>query len=263
MKRILLTFDVEEFDFPRLAGNPIKKGYEFELSRKGLLLILDLLGKYNIKATFFVTAEFAKRYPKLIKEMSREGQEIACHGHTHKDNYINGLSKLNLAKKEIERVITVKVNGFRAPRFEINTRDISRLSDFGFIYDSSIHPTWIPKRYMNLFKKKGVYKIGNTIEISPSVLPFLRLPIFWLAFKNLGINYSKLFTKVNFIFSDYCMLLLHPWEFVNLKDIKIPKYVKRKYGKELLNLLERYILFARSNNYQFNTISSYLQKSLR
>ncbi|MBS4206553.1 polysaccharide deacetylase family protein [Bacillus sp. FJAT-50079] len=45
--------------------------------------ILDLLAKYNAKATFFVIGEHAEEYPDLILREKKEGHEIANHTYTH------------------------------------------------------------------------------------------------------------------------------------------------------------------------------------
>ena len=260
MKNILLTFDLEEFDSPLDFGVSINENEMFNIAREGLENLIELLNKYNIRATFFTTANFAKRYPELTKELSKK-HEIACHGYSHSDNYAKDISRINLAKKEIEKIIGKEIKGFRAPRFEI--KNISGLSNFGFEYDSSIHPTFIPGRYFNLLKKRKVHKIGNVTEIPLSVLPFFRLPIFWLAFKNLPLGYAKIFTRINFSSLNYTLLVFHPWEFADLTMIKMPDYTKKKSGKELINRLEKYIQFCKKNNYQFSSVSDYLLKSLK
>lgn len=251
MKNIILTFDLEEFDLPLEFNQKINSNEMFNISNKGLLNIISLLKKYNITSTFFTTLKFAEKYPNLIKDLSKK-HEIACHGNNHSDNYSISLNSLRETKKRLEKIILKKVYGFRAPRFQI--KDISKLSDFDFKYDSSIHPTWIPKRYFNLFKKRKPYKINKIIEVPISTLPILRLPIFWLAFKNFSLLYSKLFTKLNFLSSDYTMLFFHPWEFTNLDKINIPKYIKKPLDKKL----ENYIKFCKNNNYNFITIKDYL-----
>ncbi|CAM4078508.1 polysaccharide deacetylase family protein [Lederbergia lenta] len=45
--------------------------------------ILDVLAKYNAKATFFVIGEHAKKFPHLISREKIEGHEIANHTYTH------------------------------------------------------------------------------------------------------------------------------------------------------------------------------------
>jgi len=255
MKKILLTFDVEEFDLPLEFGQSITQEQIFEIPKQGLTDLLSLLDKYNIRATFFTTAKFAKKHPSLIKEISQK-HEIACHGYEHSDSYIKDISKIQIAKAEIEKIIGKKVKGFRAPRFEI--QDIYLLSGLGFSYDSSVHPTVIPGRYMNLFKKRKAHKINEIIEIPLSVLPIIRFPIFWLAFKNFPLFYSKAFTKINFLSNDYTMLIFHPWEFADLSQFNIPTYIKKKSGQDLLKMLEEYIIFCIRSGYEFSTIQDYL-----
>lgn len=45
--------------------------------------ILDILKKYNAKATFFVVGKNAKRYPELVKKEAQEGHEIGNHTFSH------------------------------------------------------------------------------------------------------------------------------------------------------------------------------------
>ncbi|MDO8528346.1 MAG: polysaccharide deacetylase family protein [Nanoarchaeota archaeon] len=255
MKQVLLTFDLEEFDAPLEFSGEISEQEQFETSKQGLLLILGLLSKYNIKATFFTTSNFAKHYPSLIKDISKK-HEIACHGYVHSDSYFKDLSRIPLAKQEIEKIIKKQVHGFRAPRFEI--KDISSLSDFGFSYDSSVNPTFIPGRYINLFKKRKPNRIGNITEFPLSALPIIRLPLEWLTFKNFPFLYSKIFTKINSLSSDYTMLIFHPWEFADLTNAQIPFFMKAKHSQKLLNKLEKYIQFCKAKGYDFKTIESYL-----
>ena len=55
------------------------------------------------------------------------------------------------------------------------------------------------------------------------------------------------------------MLVFHPWEFTDLTYIPIPQYTKKKSGRELLEMLEKYIIFCKKNNYTFETIDSFLK----
>lgn len=45
--------------------------------------LLDLLGKYNVKASFFVVATFAKENENIIKRMKQEGHIIGLHSLEH------------------------------------------------------------------------------------------------------------------------------------------------------------------------------------
>jgi hypothetical protein len=255
MKSILLTFDVEEFDLPREYNQEISEKEMFEISKQGLTQIISLLDKYKIKATFFTTASFAKRFPTLLKKISQK-HEIACHGYEHSDSYIKDISKIQRAKSEIEKIIGKQIKGFRAPRFEIS--DISLLSGLGFSYDSSINPTFIPGRYMNLLKNRKIHKIGEIIEVPLSALPIIRFPLFWLTFKKFPLNSAKLFTKLNFLSSSYTMHVFHLWEFADLSEFKIPTYIKKPHSTQLLNKLESYITFCKKQGYVFESVGDYL-----
>lgn len=50
--------------------------------------LLDILKEHNVKVTFFVMGELAKRYPKIIKRMVDEGHIVASHDWRH-DNSNN------------------------------------------------------------------------------------------------------------------------------------------------------------------------------
>lgn len=65
--------------------------------------VLDLLKKYNIKATFFVVGTMAQRNPKLLMREKNEGHVIANHSYTHiyknlyssPSNFLNELAECN------------------------------------------------------------------------------------------------------------------------------------------------------------------------
>lgn len=50
-------------------------------------VLLDLLARYHIPATFFVVTEFAQKYPQLIQRMQREGHLIGFHSAHHRSAY--------------------------------------------------------------------------------------------------------------------------------------------------------------------------------
>lgn len=46
-------------------------------------LLLDVLHASGVKATFFVIAERAIRYPDIVRRMVSEGHQVELHGYTH------------------------------------------------------------------------------------------------------------------------------------------------------------------------------------
>ena len=63
------------------------------------LQILDILKKYNIKATFFMLGSMVDNYPDVVKKIAEAGNDIGNHTYDHQD-----LTKLDEAsiKKEID-----------------------------------------------------------------------------------------------------------------------------------------------------------------
>ena len=45
--------------------------------------ILDVLDRYNAKATFFMVGDNAAKYPHLLKEVRNRGHRIGNHTHNH------------------------------------------------------------------------------------------------------------------------------------------------------------------------------------
>jgi len=66
IKKLFLTFD----DFPQGEDSA---------------LLLDILKKENVKATFFVTGERAEDYPQILKRAFDEGHSLEIHCYTHRD----------------------------------------------------------------------------------------------------------------------------------------------------------------------------------
>lgn len=74
--------------------------------------ILDLLAKYDAKATFFVVGERAKAYPDIIKREVKEGHEVANHTYSHVYDFDNSPAKL---MKELDRSSEIirKLTGYK------------------------------------------------------------------------------------------------------------------------------------------------------
>lgn len=81
--------------------------------------ILDLLKKYDIKATFFVVGENVQYNKKLIKREFEEGHEIGNHTYTHINVSKNGYNKIKKeigdTQEEIKSVTGVYPKFFRPP----------------------------------------------------------------------------------------------------------------------------------------------------
>ena len=147
MKNVL-TIDLEDWYHPEFVKMHINKNPKpqiFDSTNQ----ILKLLDKYNIKATFFILGDVAKKNHDLIKKIYKKGHEIASHGMSHTPlwelNYVKFNKELKDFNKLIQNILgkNIKIFGFRAPTFSIDNRTkfaIKCLIKNQYKYDSSIFP---------------------------------------------------------------------------------------------------------------------------
>lgn len=262
MKSILLTFDIEEFDLPEEFGINIPENEMNRVSLEGTVKLLDLLKRHNIKATFFATAYFALKNKTLIRQIKKEGHEIAFHGYLHSHNYKKMSEKealyyLKKGKDQIEKIIKTKLIGFRAPKMMPPAYSV--LKECGLKYDSSSHPTYVPQRYNYFFRTRKIMAKEGIIAIPVSVTPLIRLPFSWLWFRNLGPAYAKFCTSFSLINTAFINIYFHPWDFVDLRSYRLPFLIKNNTGNKCLELLENYIIWCRKKGFVFETIGNYLK----
>lgn len=232
-RSILLSFDVEEFDIPLEYGQHIPEEEQMRVGYEGLEETMNLLDKSGATATFFTTANFANYYPEAVRAISNH-HEIASHTFYHSRFTTEDLAS---SKTLLEKVTGKKITGLRMPRMSsVNASDVANA---GYLYDSSINPTWIPGRYNNFKMPRTIHKEGSIVRLPSSVTPFFRFPLFWLSFKNFPYAIYKNWVRQTLEKDGYVCLYFHPWEFTNLDRYKIPRYITRGGGLSLQKRLAR------------------------
>ncbi len=243
---IALTIDCEQWNCPLLEGKEVEENDDVSFTKRGNEVLLNLLDKYNIKATFFVTGYFAERESEQIKLIKRAGHEIACHGHHH---YYRGNKSLDIkqdiikAKKILENITKENIKGFRAPQLQYSKELIEILDNLGFKYDSSLHPLYLPGCYNNLGKPTTIFKpVENRdiTEIPLSISP-LRLPISWMFIRLFGINRTIACCKKLLRKNITPILYVHSWEFIEMKSKHAPFYYNFRTGKPFVKSIEKLI----------------------
>ena len=81
-----LTFDIEEHFQVSRFDSPIRRRHWGSFESRvtpNTCKVLDLLARYQTRATFFVLGWVAERHPGLIKQIAECGHEIASHGYGH------------------------------------------------------------------------------------------------------------------------------------------------------------------------------------
>lgn len=243
-----ITVDFEDFshDLARSLGIELDgKSREWALATS-----YDKFNKFlsdnfkNTKSTFFCTGIVAHHNPHIVKRISAEGHEIACHNYFH-DNLFNEAPDLiyrNLkkAKDLLEDLTGNKVEGFRAPRFSISKFDIDRLKTIArlFSYDSSLH--FSSSNELNSWKQQ----FNLDIYEFPVASQKFGLNLFKT---KLGGSYYKLF-PISIVLNSVTktiengllpVIYLHPYDILNEPEFLLSK----KELKELPSSRKYYWLF--------------------
>jgi peptidoglycan/xylan/chitin deacetylase (PgdA/CDA1 family) len=256
--KILLTFDLEEFDLPEEYQQRISKEEQLRIATEGLLAVLGLLDKLQIRATFFTTAYYAEQRPDLLLRIAQH-HEVASHLYYHS---VYDDAHILTSKLKLEEIVGKEVEGFRMPR--LKTTDLSVVKNAGYLYDSSINPTYLPGRYNNLAYPTTLYKDAKTDlwEVPFSVAPFTRFPLFWLSFKNIPLGLYAYFCRQVLKKHHYLHLYFHPWEFADIRQVPIPTYIKRISGEALVQRLEKLMTSLRKKKVEFCSVGDFVKSKL-
>ena len=234
--KLLLTFDLEEFDLPFEYNLKISKDEEIAIANEGLRTLLNILEKHAVKATFFTTAYYAENNPELIEQIVKSKHELASHLYFH-SNY--NPEHIYMSKQKLEEISGVKIFGIRSPR--LKPLNLEKIKNAGYLYDSSINPTYIPGRYNNFNSPRKLFKKNDVFILPFSVSTIFRFPLFWLSFKNIPLKFYLFFCNKALKRDGYLHLYFHPWEFANLDKFKIPYYIKKISGNKMSIKFEMFL----------------------
>ncbi|MBK8610154.1 MAG: polysaccharide deacetylase family protein [Chitinophagaceae bacterium] len=254
---ILLSYDVEEFDMPFEYNGNLPIADQLSITTTGLERLLQVLDKYEVKATFYCTAKYATLKKAVIQNLHQQGHEIASHAFNH--SAFENADLLN-SKQALEEIIQHPVYGFRMPRMA--PVDKGQIKAAGYFYSSSINPTWIPGRYNHLKAKRTFFSEAGLWQLPASVTPLFRIPLFWLSFHNFPFWFYWQCCTSAIKKDNYLNLYFHPWEFVDYKNAggaKFPSYVTRNAGNVVLQRTEQLIINAKKKGFAFDTTINWLK----
>jgi hypothetical protein len=257
---LLLSYDLEEFDMPMEYGGILPFEEQVAISTTGLQRLLHLLDKWGVKATFYCTAQYALALPEVVKKLQADGHEVASHAYYH-SQFSN--EDLERSKAVLENIIQQPIRGFRMPR--MMPVNIHELRQAGYLYNSSLHPTWLPGRYNHFSASRTWHYEEGLLQLPASVTPNLRIPLFWLAFHNYPLWYYWHCCQRTLRNDQYLNLYFHPWEFVDYKNAggaTFPGYVTRNCGSAMVHRTNRLLAYASRNKYVFETTYHWLQNNV-
>jgi len=227
-------------------------------------LILDLLAKYQARATFFILGWVAELFPELVRKIDNDGHEIGCHGRAHqhirRQTPRQFRQDVRAARRCLMDQIQKPVCCYRAPSFSITKSTLwalDILAEEGFTIDSSIFP--VRHDLYGIPDAERFPHWRNTIlEFPPTTIRRAR--------NNFGVaggGYLRLLPyaitrwairEINEVERQPAMVYFHPWE-LDPEQPRIPAPLRsrlRHYTNlgGMQNKIERLL-----SDFRFSTIS--------
>lgn len=261
--RHVFTVDVEEYFHVEAFSDSIeKKDWEKYPPRveEQTNRLLEILGSFQVRGTFFILGWLAERYPALIKIIHDAGHEIASHGFDHKmishmtpEEFREDIRK---AKGVLEEITGSEVLGYRAPTFSIMEKTAwayEILLHEGYRYSSSVFPIWHDRygwpKFGNQPRRMASNEEGEIWEIPMAVgsLGPLKIP-----FGGGGYLRSYPFFLTKALFRNFArkgkpaVIYIHPWELDRNQPVVQAPLFRRlrhhlgisKMERKLTNLLQ-------------------------
>lgn len=187
MKFFAFTIDLEP-DYGGLVDH-----YEIFKDLNKVEEFLFTLNSFGVKVTVFSVGEIFELFPDVIKIFKRYDCEFEVHSYSHNFNSPDSDSEIKKARTAFFNYFQTSPKGYRAPRGKISAPGIKCLEKYGFLYDSSIIPSYFPNPFKYLFSSREIryYDNSKIMEIPFTSLSSFRLTLSISYIKLLGLNFYK------------------------------------------------------------------------
>lgn len=147
-------------------------------------MLIDILGKYDVPATFFVVGDWVDHYPESVKALSDAGHDIMNHSNTHPDltqcSTDTVIAEIENCNDKIEDVTGVRPTLHRCPYGAYNDNVIEAIRSLGmepiqWDVDSldwkGLSATEITERVLTRVQGGSIVLFHNAAEHTPEALP--------------------------------------------------------------------------------------------
>ncbi len=147
-------------------------------------LLIDILGRYNIKATFFVVGKWVDRCGESVKALHDAGHEVMNHSDTHP--HMPQLSaeqmkaELNACNDKIEAITGIRPTLHRAPYGDYSNDSLTAATELGMYtiqwdVDSldwkDLPADQITQRVVSRVQSGSIVLFHNAAKHTPEALP--------------------------------------------------------------------------------------------
>jgi len=151
--------------------------------------LLQLFKEIDIPLTVFVTGKIFEEKPEIVRRFcALRSFEIGVHAYTHRLGLTDRSEEIQRGIAAYYSFFKQRPLGYRAPQGCIDESDLALLLKEGVQYDSSIFPSWRPRKFNHIgspnvphIHQSGVVEIPITV-FKPLPIPF-------------GLGYARLLGK--------------------------------------------------------------------
>src|SRR5579883_1964819 len=172
-RKQILTVMLEDYfqgpAFANVIGRRQWSRFEHRLE-ESTRAALELLQRHHSEATFFVNGWVAERRPDLVREVARQGHEIACAGLSQKSfrqlTEAEFRDELRRSRDLVEGASGRQVYGYRVADHRLGPQDLWALpilEEEGFRYDSSLNPSG--RAFVHEPQRRFIHREGGLWEV--------------------------------------------------------------------------------------------------
>lgn len=279
MLKAAITIDTDTLEVHFQGLGLKRKNYTYLEYEQGMENLSKLLNEFGIKATFFIIGKdlYYSKNISILREIINEGHEIASHSMNHFQGFRflkreEKIKELSNAEEILFKFFKKKPVGFRAPGWNIDDETLELLVERGYLYDSSIFPSFFNPvlkilhyittsscshyerttlgeiKYI-LSSPRPYYWNNRLIEFPVSVTPIFRIPFFATFLLATGLEVFKVCFKLIKLFQRPIIYLFHLLDFVDFqhpefkdqipwgyKGIYIPASITTPFKKSMMFL---------------------------
>ncbi len=164
--------------------------------------LIEILAKYDAKATFFVVGEWVDKYPQSVKQLHDAGHQVQNHSATHPDMATLSkekiLAEIGTCNDKIEAVTGIRPNLFRAPFGSYNNTLIQATDSLNMHtiqwdvdsrdWKSEYTTEMIINGVLDNVKPGSIVLFHNAAAYTPEALPVILEQLSSLGFKFVLVN---------------------------------------------------------------------------
>ena len=118
-------------------GKFVSLSFDAAWGNEDTQMLIDILAKYGVRATFFVVGEWVDRYPESVKALHDAGHEVMNHSDAHphmaKLTAKQIIDEVDRCSDKIEAVTGVRPTLFRCPYGEYDDNVIGTVNGMGLM----------------------------------------------------------------------------------------------------------------------------------